>query len=56
MEIINSIASRISNKVRLENPDKVIQVEVFPTRTGVSVIREDDVFSLMKLNVKSNAQ
>ncbi|MFB6469726.1 MAG: THUMP domain-containing protein [Vulcanisaeta sp. AZ3] len=54
MDIIDSIASRISNKVRLENPDKVIQVEVFPSTTGVSVIREDDIFSLMKINVSLN--
>ncbi len=30
MDIIDSIASKISNKVKLEGPDKVIQVEVFP--------------------------
>ncbi|MGC9152615.1 MAG: THUMP domain-containing protein [Vulcanisaeta sp.] len=53
MEIIDSIASRISNKVKLENPDKVIQLEIFPSRTGISVIREDDIFSLMKINVNS---
>ncbi|GAB6945907.1 THUMP domain-containing protein [Vulcanisaeta sp. JCM 16161] len=53
MEIIDSIASKISNKVRLENPDKVIQVEVFPSRTGISVIKEDDIFSLMKISVNT---
>jgi tRNA acetyltransferase TAN1 len=53
MEIIDSIASKISNKVKLENPDKVIQLEIFPSRTGISVIREDDIFSLMKVSVGS---
>ncbi|BDR92642.1 THUMP domain-containing protein [Vulcanisaeta souniana] len=53
MDIIDSIASKISNKVKLEGPDKVIQVEVFPSRTGISVIREDDVFSLMRVSVGS---
>lgn len=53
MDVIDSIASKISNKVRLENPDKVIQVEIFPSRTGISVIREDDIFSLMKINVNT---
>jgi tRNA acetyltransferase TAN1 len=53
MDIIDSIASKIGNKVKLENPDKVIQVEVFPSRTGISVIKEDDIFSLMKINLNT---
>ncbi len=54
MEIIDAIAKKISNKVKLVNPDKVIHVEVFPTRTGLSVIREDDVFSLVKVSVQGS--
>lgn len=34
MDVINSIASKISNKVKLENPDKVIQVEIFHRGLG----------------------
>jgi tRNA acetyltransferase TAN1 len=40
-------------RVKLENPDKVIQVEVFPSKTGISVIRESDIFSLLKVTVGS---
>jgi tRNA acetyltransferase TAN1 len=45
MQIINSIAERISNKVNLENPDWVILVQVLGGLTGVSVLRPDQIFS-----------
>lgn len=51
MEIIDKIASKIPRKVKLEHPDKIIQLEVFPTKTGIGVIRESDIFSLLKLTV-----
>ncbi len=47
MDIIRAIAREIAkmgNKVKLEHPHKVIQVEVFPTITGISVIEEYDIF------------
>ncbi len=51
MYIIDAIASKIDRKVRLENPDKILHLDIFPSRTGISVFRESDVFSLLKLQL-----
>lgn len=51
MAIIDKAAPQIMRKVKLENPDKIIQVEVFPSKTGIAVIRESDIFSLLKVTV-----
>ena len=51
MDIIRAIAREIAkmgNKVKLEHPHKIIQVEVFPTITGISIIEEYDVFKNKK--------
>jgi len=53
-ELIDAVASRIKRKVRLENPHKVVHIDIFPSRTGISVIREDDVFSLMRMTINPN--
>jgi tRNA acetyltransferase TAN1 len=45
MEIVKSIASLISNKVDLEHPNWVILVQVLGGRTGISVIRPNQIFS-----------
>lgn len=45
-EIIASIASTIPNKVSLEHPDVVVQVEILGGVAGISVLRPDDIFSL----------
>ena len=45
MQIIKAIADRINNKVDLENPDWVILVQVLGGRSGVSVLRPNQVFS-----------
>lgn len=47
-QIIDAIAPHVGRKVNLDSPDKVINIEVFPSETGVSVITEDDIFSLLK--------
>ncbi|NPA22739.1 MAG: RNA-binding protein [Crenarchaeota archaeon] len=51
IEIIDMIAKEVKRKVRLENPDKILHIDIFPSRTGISVFREDDVFSLLKLTL-----
>lgn len=48
-EIIQAVASRIKRKVDLRNPDKIVQVEVVAEATGVSVLRPEDVVSIVKL-------
>ena len=47
-EVIEAVAADIDKKVDLENPDKVILIEVLGRLTGVSVIRPMDVLSVAK--------
>ena len=48
-EVIEEIAPEIKNPVNLENPDKIVRIEVIGERTGVSVIPPSAIISLMKL-------
>ena len=45
MQIVKAIADQISNRVDLENPGWVILVQVLGGRTGVSVLRPNQIFS-----------
>jgi len=45
-EIVETVARNIDRKVDLENPDKVVLVEVLGELTGVSVIAPSDVLSV----------
>ena len=45
VEIIKAIASEIESKVDLENPDWVILVEIIESQTGLSVLRQNQMFS-----------
>ncbi|HKU48316.1 MAG TPA: THUMP domain-containing protein [Nitrososphaera sp.] len=45
MEIITAIASRIQRKVNLENPDWLILVQILGAKSGVSVLRPEQLFS-----------
>jgi tRNA acetyltransferase TAN1 len=47
-EIIEAVASRIERKVQLENPDWIVLVEVLGGLTGISVVRPDQILSLIK--------
>ena len=47
-EIVETVARNIDRKVDLENPDKVVLVEVLGEVTGVSVIRPSDMLSVEK--------
>ncbi|HDD69188.1 MAG TPA: RNA methyltransferase [Candidatus Korarchaeota archaeon] len=48
MEIIKAAASGIDRKVNLDNPDRVILVEVIGPLTGISLIRPQDILSTQK--------
>ncbi|RFA92946.1 THUMP domain-containing protein [Pyrobaculum aerophilum] len=48
MSVIEYVAKAVNRKVNLTHPDKVVWIEMFPSRTGISVIKEEDNFSLMK--------
>jgi len=45
-EIISKIADSITNKVSLEKPDWIALIEILGNKTGVSVLKSDDIFSL----------
>jgi tRNA acetyltransferase TAN1 len=45
MQIVKAIADQICNKVDLENPGWVILVQVLGGRTGISVLRPNQIFS-----------
>ncbi|MDX1441042.1 MAG: THUMP domain-containing protein [Nitrosopumilaceae archaeon] len=47
-EIISRIARRFPNKVSLENPDKVIQIEILGDKTGIAIIKNSDILSVEK--------
>lgn len=45
-ELITKIADKIKNKVSLENPDKIVQVEILGNRTGISILEKSDILSV----------
>ena len=47
--LIDAIAARIDRKVNLENPDKIVNIEILGGVTGISVLRPDDVLSVVKI-------
>ena len=44
-EIISSIANKLQNKVSLKNPDWIILIEIIGNKTGISILKERDVFN-----------
>ncbi len=44
-DIIPSIANKFRNKVSLENPDWIILIEIIGNKTGISVLKEGDIFN-----------
>ncbi|HJW65522.1 MAG TPA: THUMP domain-containing protein [Candidatus Bathyarchaeia archaeon] len=47
-EIVEAVATRIDRRVNLDNPDKVLLIEIVGKFTGVSVIKPDLVLSVPK--------
>lgn len=45
-EIISKIADNIPNKVSLEEPNWIALIEILDKKTGVSVLKNNDIFSL----------
>lgn len=48
-ELISKIATNIPNKVSLDNPDKIVLIEILGNKTGVAVIQKDDILSVEKV-------
>ena len=47
-EIITEIAKIFPNKVSLNQPDWIILIEILGNKTGISVLKDDELFSLDK--------
>jgi len=47
-DIIEAAASIIERRVDLDHPDKIVLIEAVGGLTGVSVVKPDDVLSIMK--------
>ena len=47
-EIITEVAKIFPNKVSLNQPDWIILIEIFGDETGISILKNDDLFSLDK--------
>jgi len=50
-DIIEAAATDIERKVDLDKPDKILLIEVVGGLTGVSLIKPDDILSIMKEKV-----
>ena len=48
-EIIGAVADVVERKVSLDNPDKIVLLQVFGEYTGVSVLVPDEIVSITKL-------
>ena len=53
-EIITLVAKNIQKKVSLEEPDWEILIEILGPKTGISLIRSEDVLSVEKLKRQSS--
>lgn len=47
-ELISRIAKKIENKVSLEFPDKIILIEVLGNKTGIAIVKKEDILSVEK--------
>ena len=47
-EIIEAAASNIKRKANLENPDRILIIEVLGGLTGISLLRTEDILSVLK--------
>ena len=47
-EIITEIAKIFPNKVSLNQPDWVVLIEILAEKTGISILKENEIFSLDK--------
>jgi tRNA acetyltransferase TAN1 len=47
-EVVKEVANLIDRKVKLDNPDKIVLIEILGSLTGISVIKSGDVLSVVK--------
>ncbi|MEM2103500.1 MAG: THUMP domain-containing protein [Candidatus Bathyarchaeia archaeon] len=47
-DIVEAAASAIERKVNLKNPDKILLIEIIGRLTGISIVRPNDILSVVK--------
>ena len=47
-DVIETVATNIERKVDLENPDKIVLIEIVGKFTGISIVKPNELFSVMK--------
>jgi len=47
---IETIAKDIDNKVNLDNPDKIIRIEILGNICGISFLEKNDIIKVKKIN------
>jgi len=47
-DLIESAASELKRKVNLENPDRILLIEVLGALTGISLLKQSDVLAVIK--------
>jgi len=47
-DIIDAATSDITRKANLENPDKILQIEVLGALTGISLLKPSDILAVVK--------
>ena len=47
-EIITEVAKIFSNKVSLNQPDWIVLIEILGNKTGISIVKDNEMFSLDK--------
>jgi len=50
-DIIEAAAVNIERRVDLSNPDKIVLIEIVGGLTGVSIVKAEDILSIMKENM-----
>ena len=53
-EIITEIAKIFPNKVSLNQPDWIVLIEILGNKTGISILKENEIFSLDKAKSASD--
>ena len=53
-EIITEIANIFPNKVSLNQPDWIVLIEILGDKTGISILKENEIFSLDKAKRESD--
>jgi tRNA acetyltransferase TAN1 len=49
IDIIKEVAELIDQRVDLESPDKIVRIEILGNQAGISVLRPNEIFSVMKV-------